>query len=172
MDLMQAILTRRSVRTFRDEPVPAETLEACLRAAMHAPSAGDAREWRFVVVDERPLLTEITRIHPYARALESAPLGIVVCGDEDAQRYPGYWPQDCAAATLNLLLAAHDAGLGAVWCGIHPLEEREQGMRKLLGLPRSVRPFCVVALGWPDGERPAADEDRYEPDYVFRNRYP
>ena len=82
-----------------------------------------------------------------------APLAILVCGDRAKDRWPQYWDQDCAAATENLLIAAAQLGLGAVWLGVHPLEERVDGVRALLGIPSHITPFSLVPVGWPAEEK-------------------
>src|SRR5512142_911151 len=107
MDALEAILTRRSVRRYTPEPIAEELLHELLDAAMHAPSAGNEQPWHFVVVTDRETLAAIPRFHPYAVMLRQAPAAIVVCGDPTLEKYHGYWVQDCAAATENLLLAAH-----------------------------------------------------------------
>jgi nitroreductase len=125
MDAIEAILGRRSIRSYTDKPVAKETVQQLLEAAMAAPSAGNQQPWHFVVVDDRALLEKITTVHPYAQMAKSAQLGILVCGDLSLEMHQGYWVQDCAAATENLLVAAHALGLGAVWTGVHPRSERE-----------------------------------------------
>lgn len=135
MDCLDSIMTRRSIRAYTDEPVAEDVIETILRAAMAAPSAGNQQSWRFVVVTgagQRRALSEAT---PYARMIASAPLAIVVCGDTRAEKHPGYWVQDCSAATENALLAVNALGLGAVWIGVHPIEEREASVTAVLGLP-------------------------------------
>ena len=77
MDAMEAILTRRSVRTYTDAPVPEDVTKALLEAAMSAPSAGNQQPWQFVVIDDRDTLNAITGVHPYANMLKHAPLAIV-----------------------------------------------------------------------------------------------
>lgn len=153
MEAMEAILTRRSVRRYTDEPIDAGLIDELLDAAMHAPSAGNEQPWHFVVITERTLLDAVPSFHPYAVMLRHAPAAVLVCADTRLDRYEGCWVQDCAAATQNLLLAAHARGLGAVWVGIHPRSEREAGMRALLGIPAEVVPFALVPLGHP-AERP------------------
>jgi len=169
MDALDALLTRRSIRTYTAEPVGAADVEKLLRAAMAAPSAGNQQPWHFVVVDDRATLDAIPEFHPYSAMLKQAPLAVVVCGDVAGARMPEYWQQDCSAATENLLLAAHALGLGAVWLGICPEEDRVVATRELLGLPPQVVPLCVVSIGHPaeDKEPP----DRYEPSRVHRNRW-
>ena len=82
---------------------------------------------------------------------------MLICGDLAREKYADYRPIDCAAATQNLLLAAHALGLGAVWCGIHPREERKVAMRSLLALPEGIAPFALVLMGWPAEESDRRD---------------
>ena len=169
MSTLDAILSRRSVRSFENTPLNSEQIEAILKAAMHAPSAGNAQPWRFVVVDDKSLLNAVTKIHPYAQMAAEAPLAILVCGDLQAEKYPGYWPQDCGAAIQNMLLAARSSGLGAVWTGIYPNEPLVAPFRELFGLPASVVPMAFVVIGRPAGA--ASKVDRYRPEYVHRNKW-
>ncbi len=154
---MDIILTRRSIRKYRNKDVSDELVEKLLKAAMSAPSAGNQQPWHFIVVRDREILDEIPKIHPYSAMLKEAPLAIVICGDVNLEKYKGYWVQDCSAATQNLLLAAHHLGLGAVWLGVYPVEERVEKIKKLFNMPESVIPLCIVAIGYPAEEKPPAD---------------
>lgn len=165
--MLKTIYKRRSIRAFRPEPVSAETLQELIRAAMHAPSAGDERPWQFVIVDDRELLRRIPTVHPYASMVPTAPAAILVCGDLQLESHKGFWVQDCSAAVQNLLLAVTAHGLGAVWLGVHPREDRVEGLRRLLGLPQHVVPLALVPVGRP-AEEPAP-EDRFEPAKIHRN---
>lgn len=169
MDAFQAIITRRSVRRFSPRPVPPELIDKMLRAAMAAPSAGNQQPWHFMVIDERSLLDQLAAVHPYAGMLTQAPAAIIVCGDNTLERYPGYWVQDCSAATENLLLAAHALDLGAVWVGIYPRAERVDAVRQLLGMPAQITPLALVPLGYP-AERPEP-ADRFVRSRIHRNRW-
>ena len=101
--------------------------------------------------------------------LKDAPLAIVVCGDERLERYKGFWVQDCSAATQNLLLAAHAVGLGAVWLGVYPVQQRVAKTQDLLGLPEGVIPLAIIAVGHPAERKPPAD--RYDASRVHRNSW-
>ena len=129
---MDILLTRRSIRKYKATPISEAVVYELIRAGMNAPSAGNAQPWHFVVIRERQLLDAVPEFHPNAQMIKEAPMAILVCGDERLEKYHGFWVQDCSAATQNILLAAHDRGLGAVWLGIYPLEERVVGMRRLL----------------------------------------
>jgi nitroreductase len=161
MDAVEAILTRRSIRKYTAEPVSDELAKELLEAAMAAPSAGNQQPWQFVVIRDRQLLSEIPSIHSYSSMVPQAALAILVCGDRQLARMPEYWVQDCSAATQNLLLAVHAKGLGAVWLGVYPREERVAAFRQLLGLPEHVIPMALVAIGHPAEHKPRGD--RYDP---------
>jgi len=169
METLEAILSRRSVRRYTPEPVPDPVIAEILRAAMSAPSAGNQQPWQFVVVVDRRLRDEIPTFHPYAQMVREAPIVIVVCGDLRLENYRGYWIQDCSAATQNLLLAAHAKGLGAVWVGIYPKEDRVVRLQQLLGLPAEVIPLAVVPIGHPAERVPPAN--RYDASRVHRDRW-
>ncbi len=134
------ILQRTSVRSYEDRPVEKEKIEKMLRAAMAAPTAMNKQPWHFVVVDQRNVLDALAGANPYAKMLKKAPLAIVVCGNTDKMIEGGgrdFWIQDASAATENMLLAAHAMGLGAVWTGAYPSEERCQAIGKALSLSKS-----------------------------------
>jgi len=156
MEALEAILTRRSIRKYSGEPVDDETVQKMLAAAMSAPSAGNEQPWQFVVIRDRRLLAKVPEVHAYAQMVPEAALAILVCGDLSRERHRGFWVQDCSAGTENLLLAAHALGLGAVWLGIYPREERAASFRRLLGLPEHIVPLALVAIGHPAEKKPPA----------------
>ena len=160
MDTLEAIFTRRSIRKFLPQAVSRTEIEELLQAAMAAPSAGNAQPWLFLVITDKAKLAQIPSIHPYAAMCPGAAAAILVCSDTNAEKYAGFWPQDCSAATQNLLLAARAKELGTVWCGIYPVEERMQTFRTMFSLPDPVMPFALIALGHPD--QPFGRRDRYD----------
>jgi len=170
METLQAMLTRRSIREYTQQAVPDELVQELLAAAMQAPSAGNQQPWHFVLVDENDQLNKLAEVLPFGQSLRAAPLGIAVCADVKSARYPDYWAQDCSAATQNLLLAAHALGLGAVWLGVYPLEERVAGVKRILGLPEQIVPLCLVALGYPVVKSEPPDR-RFNEDRLHRNHW-
>ena len=169
MDILTAILTRRSVRRFTQEPVSAGDLETLLRAGMQAPSADNGQPWHFIVMNERKLLDTIPSIHPWAEMMREAALGILVCGQIAPGEMGDYWQQDCAAAIENILLAAHGIGLGAVWLGICPDYNRMAAFSTLVGLPSDVQPLGLIAVGHP--AHAYQPSDRYDAAKVRYNHW-
>ena len=169
MEALEAILSRRSIRKYTPIPVSDEELHRVLDAAMNAPSSSNGQPWHFVVIDERKVLDEIPRFHPYSNMLKEAPMAVVVCGDTTLEKTKGVWVQDCSAATENLLVAARAQGLGSVWLGVFPIEERMAGLKRLLGLPDNIIPLNIIALGHPAETKPPAN--RFNADRVRKNRW-
>jgi nitroreductase len=145
------IFSRRSVRKYQDKQVPQEMLEDLLQAAMAAPSAVAKDPWHFLVIRERGSLNRLAEVLPNAPMLRQAPAAIVVCGDIERahDRQESFMLQDLSAAVENVLLAANALGLGTCWLGVHPRQERMDGIRRLFKLPDEIIPVAGIAVGWP-----------------------
>lgn len=169
MDTLTALITRRSVRAYTAEPVGDDTVRHILRCGMQAPSACNEQPWQFVVIRDKALLVKAGEINPYASFAKNAPVAVLVCGDLRLDKCQGYWVQDCSNCAMNMLLAAHALGLGAVWTGIYPLAERVEGFRGLCGLPREVTPLALLVMGRPASTpRP---EDRFKPERIHTDKW-
>ena len=169
MDAIEAIITRRSIRKYTNDEVSDKLIEKLLEAAMSAPSAGNQQAWCFVVITERKILDEIPNYHPHSKMLKDAPLAILVCGDLEVETRKGFWIQDCAAATENILISANALGLGAVWLGVYPREERVVGIKNVLGLPDHIIPLSLIPIGHPAESFPPSE--RFDGSKVYYNRW-
>ena len=171
--VFDAIATRTSIRMFdKSRPVGEDLIERMLRAAMAAPTAVNKQPWEFVVVTDKATLDALSKVHPNARIENGATLVIAVCGATDNGldgRAKEYWIQDCSAATENLLLAAHGLGLGAVWCGVYPMDERIAPISQILSIPDGYMPLNLVTIGYP-AQHPAP-KDKWNPSKVHRERW-
>ena len=146
METLECILNRKSVRKYTDREVTEEQVETLLRAAMAAPSGKNSQSWEVVVVRDRKVLDAMAEELPYAKMLSAAGVAIVVCGDESKS---SYWYINCSAAAQNLLLAAENMGLGAVWTATYPYPERMAVCNKYLELPEHIHSLCVIPVGYP-----------------------
>ena len=167
MDIFTALHTRRSIRNYAEQPVTEQELRVLLDAAMIAPSAGNAQPWQFIIVDDPDILKNVPAINPYAAMASKSPVSIVICGDLDAEKYKGYWVQDCSAAIQNMLLAATGLGLGTVWTGIYPMQDRVAGFQRLLELPDQIVPLALVVIGRPATQ--AEKKSRFDPAKIHHN---
>lgn len=170
--VLDNIATRTSIRNYTERSVEKEKVEKLLRAAMAAPTAMNRQPWHFVVIDSREVLDSLSAANPHAEMLKKAPLAIVVCGDMNKAIEGGgrdFWIQDASAATENLLLAAHALGLGAVWTGGYPIEERCQMLSRILNLPENLIPLDMVVIGYP-AENPQP-KDKFKQENITYNKF-
>ena len=156
---MDTIFKRISVRRYEDRPVEPEKIEQLLRAAMAAPSACNQQPWEFYVVTNREILRQLSQVQPYAGMTASAPAAIVSAYRADCYR-PEYAQIDMSIAMENLWLETVNQGLGGVWLGIAPQEERMRAVEQVLGLPENVRAFAIFPYGYPAEER--KQQDRFD----------
>ena len=156
---MKEIFERVSIRKYTDSEVEDEKILAILRAAMAAPSAGNQQPWEFFVVRDRNKLEELSRVSPYAGCAKAAPVAIVSAYREKLWA-PAYAQIDMSIAMENLWLACGEQGLGGVWLGIAPVEERMRAVEDIVGIPEGLRAFAVFPLGYPAEER--KQQDRFD----------
>ncbi len=156
---MNNVFTRVSIRRYQDRPVEKEKTEAILRAAMQAPSAANQQPWEFYVVTSREKLEALSEVHPYAGMTKNAPAAIVSVYRKDC-RIPAYAQIDLSIAMENLWLETDAQGLGGVWLGIAPMEDRMKAVEEILDLPDTVRAFAVFPYGYPAEER--KQQDRFD----------
>lgn len=170
--VLHNILQRKSVRAYTDRAVSHEQLDTLIHAAMAAPTGRDMRPWHFIVLEGRHQLSPLAEQLPYAKMLAEAQAAVVVCGDmsvTDKEGNPSRnWTFDCSAATENLLLQAEAMGLGAVWTGVYPYDERLEAVKQALHLPDHLIPLNVIPIGYPKGD--PQPKDKYDPAKVeYRN---
>ncbi|TWU35343.1 NADH dehydrogenase [Novipirellula aureliae] len=168
MEAIKAIMTRRSIRSWTNDPVTEQDRKSILEAAMNAPSAADARPWHFVTIDNPEVIEPFTQMGG-TEMLKESTFMVMVCGDESKEIYPGFWPQDCSCAAQNMQLAAHAIGIGCVWIAIYPLQQRVETCRTILGIPPSITPFALLAMGVPN--EVLEPEYRYDEKRLHRNKW-
>lgn len=170
-ETIKIIHQRKSVRNFTDEAVTKEQLEILVRAGMAAPTAVNCQPWQFVIVDNKEIKDKYAKGNRQESIINKSQALIVVCCDMNLENdiAKKYWQQDCSAATENILLAAESMGLGALWTGVYPAEDRVKIVSENFGLPETVVPLCVILVGHPDGsDQP---KDKYKPERIHWNKY-
>ena len=173
--MIEAIAKRKSIRAFSSQSVAPEKIENILRAAMRAPSGINGQPWEFVVVDDREVLSAMQQASPGGRALQTAPVAIVVLEKEIPFRVEKglTWlaPQDLGACTQNILLQAVEEGLGAGWMGIGPGTPGQAAIAQVLGLPENIKPYSIVGIGYPAEDADLEPADRFDPSRIHHNTY-
>lgn len=174
MNALDMIFTRRSTRQFMERPIEKEKIQKILEAAMSGPCCVNARDWSFIVVTEKEKLLQMAEANGNpARPLKMAAAGILVCGDLERafSMAKDYWVIDGAIAAQNICLSAHVLGIGSVWLGTWPQMDRVRKQKELFGLPDTVVPHSVIALGYPVEDITLPRESRYEAERIHFNRW-
>lgn len=153
MDILELIKTRRSIRSFhKEKPVEDKSIKRLLEAAVWAPSGGNIQPWRFLVVKDASMRNQLSKAAFGQEYINEAPTSIVVCIDKAMARSKYrdrglnlYSIQDTAAAIQNVLLCAHEMGLGSCWIGAFD----EDKAAKSLKLDENLRPVAILPIGYP-----------------------
>ena len=150
MDVMEAIKSRRSIRSYKDKPIEDEKLKAILESARLSPSARNCQERKFVIVTNKAMREKLVDAAHGQKFVGQAPVVIVACATETTHIMPCEelsYPIDMAIAVDHITLEAVEQGLGTCWIGAFKQDE----VKKLLGIPDNVRVVALLPLGYPDG---------------------
>lgn len=147
-------------------------IDKLLRAAMQAAgSRMGAEPWEFIVVKNKETIKKLSEIDSNTKLLANASLAIVLLANMERVHYKQLWQQDMSAASENLLLEAANLGLGAVWLGIAPIEERMDKIRKIFNLKEEIRPFNIISIGYPAESLENKFIDKFDESRVFYEKY-
>lgn len=169
---IENIMTRVSVRQYTDQPVEAEKVETILKAAMAAPTGGNAQPWEFIVVNDSTTRAGLAEAMGGNGCVAGCQVVIIPCGNMDKKlggEWGGFWSEDVSAATENLLLAAHALGLGALWNGVYPVEDNVKNVSGFFNLPENIVPLAVITIGYP-AENPDV-KDKWNTEKIHYNTY-
>jgi nitroreductase len=160
-DVMETILTRRSIRRYQEKEIPEDILNKILEAARWAPSWANTQPWEIVVVKDQSIKEQIQATvssrNPSSLAIVNAPVLLVVCGqikksgfyfDTFPTKFGDWFMYDLGLATENLCLAAHDSGLGTVIVGLFDHDRVGEAVK----LPADHEVLVLIPLGYPDQE--------------------
>ncbi|MBR5103475.1 MAG: nitroreductase family protein [Bacteroidales bacterium] len=157
MDFLEVIEKRHSVRKYSDKPVEKEILDAIIKVAQTAPSSRNSKSSAFMIVEDRDTLEALSQMRDYGSALlAGAQAAIVVMGDETKT---DLWVDNCAISATFVQLAVTAMDLVSCWVHINGrpcvrLEpdgaKSEDYVRNLLGIKEGMRPYCAIAIGYPE----------------------
>jgi nitroreductase len=158
METWDAIRARRNVRSYTADPIPPEDLHRVLEAGRLAPSASNRQKWDFVVTTDRAQLEALSKVWQGAGHLAGAAAAIVlVLPEPESERFRVIDQYDLGQATITMMLAATDRGIGSG----HSSVGDQEACRALLGIPETHRATYMIALGYP-ADRPIAPLQRHD----------
>jgi nitroreductase len=168
------IQKRRSIRKFQRKQVEAQKIDTLIEAALRAPSSMGRNPWEFILVTEQALLEKLSTAKPHGSSfLKNAQLGIVICADPDKS---DVWVEDASIAAIFLQLAAESIGLASCWTQMrermHDQTKTAQDyVAEILDIPPKLKVECIIAIGYPDEEKPPHKKDELQYGKVFHNMY-
>jgi nitroreductase len=151
--MIDLLRTRRIIRKYANKPIDPESISILIEALLRSPSSRSIKPWEFVFVDDRELLSKLSKAREHGSShLQDAALGIVICADSTKS---DVWVEDCSIAAILVQMIAHDLGLGSCWIQVRNREHdktlsAEQYVQDLLGLPRHIKVECMVSIGYPN----------------------
>lgn len=169
--VLENILNRKSVRHYIEGKIISDNeIKTILKAGMAAPSARNMQPWEFIVVDDKKILNNLAERNPYGKMLSNASHAIIIaCNRDKIGEHKDFWQQDLSAATENIMLMAEALGLGCVWIGTYPKEERIKITQEELNLPENIIPFNIISLGYPDNtDKP---KDKWNENNIHYNEF-
>ena len=170
-DFENIIQTRRSIREYQDRDVEDEKILKILKAGMQAPGSRiGAEPWEFVIVKNRQTLEKLGEIKP---TVSKAPVALVLVANIERSFYKEVWQQDMGAAAENMLLEAVNLGLGGLWNGVAPTEERMEAVGKIIGIDdiSQTRPYCIITLGYPAEGWENKFMDKFDEERIHYEKY-
>lgn len=161
----KSIMSRRSIRKYSDEVVGRESIENILRAGMQAPSTKNCQCWRFLVITDEIQKKRMSELHEFAVCIAKAPVVIVpiACFDK-TEKDDLWWVLNMSAAVENMLIQIEEEGLGGIWIGVYPDEERVIQLKQILGITGEEVPFAAIPIGHKYAKKPI--DDRWNPDKI------
>ena len=157
MDFLEVIEKRKSVRKYSERPVEREVLDAIINVAQTAPSSRNSKSSAFMIIEDKDVLDALSLMRDYgASPLKSAQAAIVVMGDTSKT---DLWVDNCAISATFIQLAVTAMDLVSCWIHINGrprLKEEPDGpgapeyVSELLGIKDGLKPYCVVAIGYPE----------------------
>lgn len=163
MSVLKAIKDRRSIREYKEDPIPEDALLRILEAARLAPSGKNLQPWKFIVVKDKGLRQRLAQASAEQFFIAKAPVIVVACGFPDdcyerMGRYMRSWSVDVAIALEHLILQAQEEGFGTCWIG--SFEEKD--VKSILNIPEEVKVLALTPLGYPAETSPYRGRKRLD----------
>lgn len=151
MEILKAVKERRSIRSFQKKEIPDDAVDKLIEGIIWAPSAGNLQSRKFYFIKNAELKQQLAQAAFGQNFISEASLTIVACTDNKISKRYGdrgthlYSIQDASASIMNMMLVAHELGLGTVWVGAFD----EWPVFEVLNLPKNLRPVAIIPVGYP-----------------------
>lgn len=177
--MLDIIKKRRSIRSYKSDPVEDSKINEILKAAMFSPSACHTRPWEFVVIKDRKTKAILSQITPWASFAKDAPVVIIVCADTKKAftvENGTTWIEDASITAEHIYLETTNLGLGTCWIQIRDIkngigENSEDIIKQTLNIPDHIRVLCMFPVGYPQAEKSEHPDSEYEKSKIHRETW-
>jgi nitroreductase len=172
--MIDLLRTRRSIRKYAQTPIDCKTIDVLIETLLRSPTSRNGKSWEFIVVDDRELLSNLSKAREQgSHHLRDAQLGVVVCADSVKS---DVWVEDCSIAAILVQMTAHALGLGCCWIQIRnrkhtEMVSAEQYIQGVLGLPQHIKVECMVSIGYPNEIKNPIPDSELAYNKVKHNHY-
>jgi nitroreductase len=172
--MLSLIKRRRSIRIFQDKKVEKTKIDQIVQAALLSPSSKNNNPWKFIIVDDKEVLKELSDAKEAgSQFLAKAPIAVVVLADPEQS---DVWIEDASIATTILIMAAQNLELGSCWIQIRERNysdeiNSEEFVKNILGIPKKLRVLCIVAIGYPGEEKSEKQIEERKLDDIYQNHF-
>ncbi|MDN5322531.1 MAG: hypothetical protein PWQ67_985 [Clostridia bacterium] len=172
--MLDLLKKRRSTRKFKETKIPGDIIDKLIKAALLSPSSRSIRPWEFIVVTDKIMLEKLAGSKEHSSSfLKHAPLAIIVMADETKS---DVWVEDTSIASIIIQLTAETMGLGSCWIQIrnrmhNSTQTAEKYIKELLAIPDNYKIESIIALGYPDENKPPYSEEELKYDVVHMDKY-
>ncbi|WP_350345148.1 nitroreductase family protein [Proteinivorax tanatarense] len=171
--MIELLINRRSVRSFKETPIERKKVETLIKAALLSPSSKNKRPWEFIIVDDKKMLERLSKSKTNGSTfLKNAPMAFVVVADSEVS---DVWVEDASIASITLQYTAETLNLGSCWVQIRNRTNEkgasEQYVQQLLNIPKNKQVESIIAIGYPDEKKKTYSEDQLLYEKIYKGRY-
>jgi len=171
---LELIVKRRSIRSYKNQPVEKEKLAIIIEAALRAPSSMGKAPWEFIVVTDPEIRKNLSKSKPHgASFIGEAPVVIAVCVRPDVS---DVWIEDAALAALCIQLAAEDIGLASCWAQMRERKHNDSKIAEdfaaeILGVPHGIKVPFLIGIGYRNEEKTPHDKSGLKYNKIHNNKF-
>ncbi|NMA03894.1 MAG: hypothetical protein GX925_04215 [Clostridiales bacterium] len=172
--MLEILKNRRSIRKYKDKRIENEKIEQLKYAALLSPTSKNLYSWEFIIVDDKKIIRELSKARPAGSAfLKDAPLAFVVLGNPKVN---DVWIEDASIASIIIQLTAQSLGLGSCWIQVRERDYDDNTtsgdyIKGLLDVPEDKKVESIIAIGYPDEERPVHKIEDLKLEKIHKNKY-
>lgn len=171
--MLDIIKRRRSIRSYKPQPVEEKKINEILKAVMFSPSAHNLRPWEIIIIKDKEARNKLSKVTPWSEFAKDAPVVLALCGDA---KKSAYWIEDCSIAAEAIYLEATNQELGTCMIQILDIKNNEgkiseELVHKIIHTPAHIRILCLFPIGYPAETKPEHTDSEFQPKKIHQEKF-